>query len=130
MDSRWDWPEGYREFFRLFNERDFFEAHEVLEDVWVMEVPPLRDYYKGLIQSAVALCHWERGNHAPARRLWLLASNYLEPYPEHIEGFHLGEYRRRMSAIFAPLLEARDTPVPPPREEDLPVLSLDASTEA
>ncbi|MCC5876538.1 MAG: DUF309 domain-containing protein [Candidatus Sumerlaeia bacterium] len=125
MDPQIDWPEGYREFFRLFNARDFFEAHEVLEDVWVMEVPPLRNYYKGLIQSAVALCHWERGNHEPARRLWVLARGYLAPYPAHIEGFDLAGYLKEMDELFGPLLSQPGVAIAAPPVEVLPILRLE-----
>ena len=124
MDPRIDWPNEYREYFRLFNERDFFEAHEVLEDLWVVEVPPLRNYYKGLIQAAVALCHWERGNQAAARRLWLLARGYLKPYPVVTEGFQLAAFLRDMEALFAPLIDSPGSPTPPPARSAMPVLQL------
>lgn len=125
MDAPIPWPAEYREFLRLFNERRFFEAHEVLEDLWIMEVPPLRDYYKGLIQAAVALCHWERGNHSGARRLWLLARGYLAHCPPRMEGLDLAAFLKRMDTLFHPLVNGgRETPPPPPRE-DIPVLHVD-----
>lgn len=117
MDATQDWPQEYVQFFRLFNRREFFEAHEVLEDLWSVEVPPLKQYYKGLIQMAVAICHWERGNSSGARKLYRSASAYLAPYPDHFEGFDLGTFRGEMAAAFAPLLAAETTAapaIPPP----------------
>ena len=38
----------------FFNACEFFEAHEVWEDLWKSYAGPLRLFYKGLIQAAVA----------------------------------------------------------------------------
>ena len=47
----------------LFNRHDFFEAHEVWEDLWrETEDGPLRSLYQGLIQTAVGLHHLGSGN--------------------------------------------------------------------
>ena len=45
-----------------FNRREFFEAHETLEDIWAEENGLLRTFYQGVIQLAVACCHVQRGN--------------------------------------------------------------------
>jgi hypothetical protein len=56
------WPQGYREGARLFDEGQFYEAHEAWEEVWVEEEGPLRPFYQGLIQAAAALHHHGNGN--------------------------------------------------------------------
>ena len=48
------YEERYLKFFELFNERDFYECHEVLEDLWMETVDGDRPYYQGLIQTATA----------------------------------------------------------------------------
>jgi len=57
----------------LFNRAHFFDAHEVLEDVW-RSVPRdsgsrrhLRLHLQGLVQLAVAFHHQSTGNHVGAR---------------------------------------------------------------
>ena len=53
----------------LFNSSRFFDAHEVLEDVW-RESPlhsPSRRHLQGLVQVAVAFHHQSKGNHVGAR---------------------------------------------------------------
>jgi len=53
----------------LFNAGRFFDAHEVLEDVW-REAPrhsPLRRHLQGMVQLAVAFHHQSKGNHVGAR---------------------------------------------------------------
>jgi len=53
----------------LFNRAHFFDAHEVLEDVW-REAPlhsPSRRHLQGLVQVAVAFHHQSTGNYVGAR---------------------------------------------------------------
>jgi hypothetical protein len=53
----------------LFNRAHFFDAHEVLEDVW-REAPlhsVSRRHLQGLVQLAVAFHHHSKGNHVGAR---------------------------------------------------------------
>ena len=47
---------------RLFNESDWFEAHEVWEDIWHMASGEKKRFYQGLIQCAVTIEHLRRGN--------------------------------------------------------------------
>ncbi len=55
-------PPALVEGVRLFNARDFFECHEVLEDAWRAERGPLRALLQGLIKAAVAFHHAGNGN--------------------------------------------------------------------
>ncbi len=78
-----------REFLRLFNAREFFEAHDALEEFWQEYGGGDRTFYQGLIQIAVALEHAQRGNKKGARGVLGSARNRLEPYLPHYEGFDL-----------------------------------------
>ena len=53
----------------LFNSSRFFDAHEVLEDVWraLPRDRPLRRHLQGMVQLAVAFHHQSKGNHVGAR---------------------------------------------------------------
>jgi Domain of unknown function (DUF309) len=53
----------------LWNERLFFEVHEVLEAVWQRETGDRRQALQGLIQVAVAYHHLAHGNPRGARTL-------------------------------------------------------------
>jgi hypothetical protein len=53
----------------LWNERLFFEVHEVLEAVWQRETGERRHALQGLIQVAVAWHHLAHGNQRGARTL-------------------------------------------------------------
>ncbi|HUC42702.1 MAG TPA: DUF309 domain-containing protein [Candidatus Sulfotelmatobacter sp.] len=67
-------------FLRAFGEARYFEAHEILEEFWVTYQGPDRDFYKGLIQSAVALHHAAHANPEGARGVATRARRHLAPY--------------------------------------------------
>ncbi len=78
------YPSAYLEFIRLFNERHFFEAHEVLEGLWRKEKSADRDFFQGLIQIAALFVHLQKKNRFGAERLMKTASAYFQPYaPRH-----------------------------------------------
>jgi uncharacterized protein len=45
-----------------FNRGQYWECHEILENLWLPEWYPLRLFYHGLIKAAVGLLHLERHN--------------------------------------------------------------------
>jgi len=86
----------YLAWFERFNACEYYEAHEVLEALWLRTSGGDRDFFKGLIQIAGAFVHLrkqsERPRHAkdsmrlrPAARLFLRGSEHLVPYgPVHL----------------------------------------------
>ncbi len=72
----------------LFNNRKFFEAHEVLELLWLETEGKEKDFYKGLIQCAAAFVHHQRGNPRGAHKLYQRANNYLKSYLPHYGGIN------------------------------------------
>ncbi len=52
----------------LFNRREFFVCHEVLEEIWTSERGSRRLFLQSLIHFAVAFYHDQRGNPAGATR--------------------------------------------------------------
>jgi len=63
---------------RLFNAQDYFEAHEVWEDLWNLADGARNAYLQGLIQVAAGLVHAQRGNWKGLRKLFSTALGYLE----------------------------------------------------
>jgi sugar phosphate isomerase/epimerase len=59
-------PDGVLEGIRLFNERQFYEAHESLEHEWHAERRPVRRLYQGILQIGVGFHHARAGNHKGA----------------------------------------------------------------
>ena len=85
----------YRAFFHCWNEQQYYEAHDVLEQLWLNSESPDADFFKGLIQAAGAFVHlqkhFEHPSHAkhsrrlpPAVRLFRLAQRNLASFaPRH-----------------------------------------------
>jgi len=55
-------PEGLIEGIRKFNSGKFYEAHDILEDVWFEVRDDSRDFYQGLIHLAVGFHHLKDKN--------------------------------------------------------------------
>ncbi len=76
-----DLDSHYLAFFECFNRQLFFEAHEVLEELWLVRRGTGKDrFYKGLIQLAGAFVHVQKSRPRPAASLLELARANLEPY--------------------------------------------------
>jgi len=72
----------YLGYFHCFNKQLFYEAHEVLEHLWLSDKHgPNGAFYKGLIQLTGAFVHVQKGRSQPAISLLKLALANLEQYP-------------------------------------------------
>lgn len=47
----------------LFNQREWYAAHDAFEALWHDTEDPERRWLQGIVQIAVAMVHVERGNH-------------------------------------------------------------------
>ncbi len=82
----------YLGYFECFNHGRFFEAHEVLEDLWLPDRKgPDGAFYKGLIQLAGAFVHLEKKRPSPAAALFRLSLDNFKNYPEIHHRLHLGK---------------------------------------
>lgn len=89
-----------------FNEGDYFESHEHLEDAWNEDTGPARDMYKAVLQVAVAYLQIERGNYAGAVKMFLRARQWLEPLPDLCRGLDIGRLKQDAQHVHQMLLEA------------------------
>jgi predicted metal-dependent hydrolase len=96
----------YLAYFDCFNGQDYYDAHDVLEALWLRDGKAAPDYafYKGLIQVAggfvhLKLQHGQPGHHVhgrrldPALRLFRLALANLASYPDLHAGLDLRTVR-------------------------------------
>ena len=69
----------YLGYFHCFNRGLFYEAHDVLEELWLPErTGPNGAFYKGLIQLAGAFVHLQKNRLRPAAALFKLAATNLQ----------------------------------------------------
>jgi hypothetical protein len=74
----------------LFNTEQFWHAHEEWETAWLAaEDPQVRLFFKGIIQTAAALVHWQRGNGKGLHLNWHKARTKLTQLPPHLMGLDL-----------------------------------------
>lgn len=82
-------------FLDLFNDAEFWESHEALEDAWRARGS---DFYQGLILYASAWVHWERQNAHGVRAQLGKALNRLEGYPSPYLGLDVDALRASCEA--------------------------------
>ena len=63
-----------------FNHGQFFEQHETLEALWIVERDPVRYLYQGILQVGVGFYHWSRRNWKGAVAKLGQGLEKLEPY--------------------------------------------------
>lgn len=91
-----------------FNACDFFEAHEVWEELWTEYSGPSRKFYQGLIQVAVCLHHFGNGNTRGAKKLYHTSLAYLKEYqPRHL-GCDLAKLEAELTRCCAEILDSPD----------------------
>jgi predicted metal-dependent hydrolase len=72
----------YLGYFECFNRQLFFEAHDVLEELWLKDkLSPNYRFYKGLIQYAGAFVHLQKNRLRPSAALFKLARTNIAQYP-------------------------------------------------
>lgn len=82
----------YTGYFELFNQGKFYEAHDVLEHIWLKDKHGGNGaFYKGLIQLAGAFVHLQKNRLKPSAALFKLAHANLEKYPREHESLDVRE---------------------------------------
>ena len=88
----------YVDYLIYFNrDQDYFECHEVLEELWLeRDRDPL---YKGLLQIAVGLYHYRNGNLRGGLLMLQSSLDLLAPYPESMLGIQLEALKEDVSGL-------------------------------
>jgi predicted metal-dependent hydrolase len=96
----------YAAFFQLWNAQKYYEAHDVLEQLWLGEKnAELARFYQALIQAAGAFVHLQKNfqhpSHpkhsrrlSPATRLFELALGNLRGLPDEFRALDLLRFRK------------------------------------
>jgi uncharacterized protein len=124
----------YRAFFRCWNEQRYYEAHDVLEQLWLNTESPDADFFKGLIQAAGAFVHlqkrFEHPSHAkhsrrlpPAVRLFRLAQKNLANFVPWHHGLDVAGFCGLLNR-YADQIVASDYTMNPWSPETAPELKL------
>jgi len=116
----------------LFNQREFFEAHEVWESLWLDScIGDDRRFVQGLIQAAVGLYHFGNRNFRGAIKLYRTARAYMEKYPSPHLGLDVAKFWADMEHCFEPLLKSNEPPDHAAlNQERIPTIVLDPPPES
>jgi predicted metal-dependent hydrolase len=114
----------YLGYFACFNRQLYYEAHDVLEELWLpLRGTPQARFYQGLIQVAGGFVHLQKNRIAPAARLFALALTNFESYPAHHAGIDLDAIRRLCRGQRQTILDSGGT-INPWSTERAPQLDL------
>src|SRR5687768_11948447 len=96
----------YLEGIQLFNEHEYFDAHEAWEDVWHMAYGIKHDFYQGLIQCAVALEHYRRSNPRGVISLYKSYQPKFKDVPVRFMGLDVPKFLAEMKEVLHPVIES------------------------
>jgi predicted metal-dependent hydrolase len=125
----------YRAFFQCWNEQRYYEAHDVLEQLWLNTDTEDDHFFKGLIQAAGAFVHlqknFEHPTHAkhsrrlpPAVRLFRLAERNLSTFAPKHHGLDVVAVCQLLRS-YADQIVASDYKTNPWSPENAPKLKVD-----
>lgn len=76
---------------KLFNQGQYYEAHEHLELAWMGVSSPERDLYQGVLQVGVGYFQIERGNFRGALKMFKRGRRNLQPLPDQLLGIDVAQ---------------------------------------
>src|SRR5580704_15228346 len=103
----------YLGYFECFNRQLFYEAHDILEHLWLPDRQGANgNFYKGLIQLAGAFVHLQKNRLRPSAALFKLAQANLDRFPPVHEQLDLVGVRVLIQS-WLKLLETNDFKINP-----------------
>ena len=116
----------YLGFFECFNRQLFYEAHDVLEELWLECRKTEKDeFYKALIQLAGAFVHLQKERLYPSGKLFQLSRSYFVKYPEAYESISVSNILKLIDEWYD-LLKSTDFTENPLKSANPPHLALPA----
>jgi len=107
-----------------FNKREYFDAHEVWEDLWHEEHGEANAFIQGLIQFATALHHFEAHNLKGAKLLYEAGIDLLKPFGDVYWELPVKKLMGQMTECLKEVLPYKQSELPGryhPGKENFPV---------
>jgi len=89
--------------FKLFNQGEYWLAHEALESAWLEETGQIRHLYRGILQVGVTYYHIECGNYIGALKVYSRSLRWLNPFPDTCRGIDLRQFRSDLERVIQEL---------------------------
>lgn len=110
-----------------FNAKQFFEAHEAWEEVWLDSERELRHFYQGLIQVAAAFVHLQRNEYPGTVKLLYEGLRKIEAYPPVVLGVDLAALAKASRVIETRVLEVGEKRLREIEIDSLPRVLIDSA---
>lgn len=87
-----------------FNSGAYYQAHDALEEAWVVDGGAGRDLYRGILQVGIAYYQIEKGNYRGAAKMLLRVRQWLDPLPDVCRGVNVSALRDDIDRVYASLV--------------------------
>lgn len=106
------YPREYLRGIEDFNAGRYFDAHEIWEEIWLRSSGETKMFYQMLIQAAVGLHHYERGNARGARGMHANVVEKLGRLPSVFMSLDLTDFSRKFKGALAELTDNNNEAAP------------------
>ncbi|MBP6017218.1 MAG: DUF309 domain-containing protein [Candidatus Promineofilum sp.] len=86
-----------------FNQGEYYPAHDLLEEAWVVDEGAGRDLYRGILQIGIAYYQIEQGNYRGAVKMLLRVRQWLDPLPDVCRSVDVAGLRADVARVYAAL---------------------------
>jgi predicted metal-dependent hydrolase len=84
---------------KLFNDGDYFEAHDYFEEMWANDRSDKKIFYHGLVQVSVGTYHLSSKNYNGALSQYSKGLEKLEKYPKKYESINLLKFKEEIKNL-------------------------------
>ncbi len=88
-----------RDGIKLFNDGNYFEAHDYFEEMWTNERSEKKAFYQGLVQLSVGSYHLSCENYIGASSQYSKGLEKLEKYPNNFENINVVKFREEIKCL-------------------------------
>jgi uncharacterized protein len=106
------YPREYLQGIEDFNAGRYFDAHEIWEEIWLRSSGETKVFYQMLIQAAVGLHHYERGNSRGARGMHANVIEKLGRLPSVFMSLDLAGFSRQFKIALSELIDNNNEAAP------------------
>jgi len=106
------YPREYLQGIEDFNAGRYFDAHEIWEEIWLRSSGETKLFYQMLIQAAVGLHHYERGNARGARGMHANVIEKLDRLPLVFMSLDLADFSRQFKIALGELIDNNNEAAP------------------
>jgi predicted metal-dependent hydrolase len=85
----------------LFDNGQYWKAHEALEAAWRDEREPVRYLYQGILQVGIVYLQIERNNFIGMAKMFERCKKWLRPWPDVCRGIDVAQLRADVAAAVA-----------------------------